>query len=977
LPIAVLSNTPYSTCLVDWTNYLNGQPWRVGIESINRFVRTGAAVRDFQPGPIGEAVDYAFDILADVGAGITYQSFVYDAEFGRIYYRTLQNPEIRFIDFQMFDPDCDAPVKMLDVNADLTGDISDDFYDFDYDLSLAFYTLCVNHFGYPVTIPLADIMTHFAAFACTAEPPAVTFYGAHLTDMAPWINRITVYNDGREAEMFTLEVFDTNGIAVLENDYEVPAFDSLAIVLPAMAGYVAAPGEIILPPVEGTFTIRTTGRYVRPKLSYRYGDSLSLAEFFLQDTLAGEYLLPNPVMGHFDWTGIALLNPYAETVRAELAAYRDGVLQLVTTVDIAPHTKYVRLSDTLWPGLAYTDFDQVRVTSMGEPLPTPMSITGNNAQDRHVFFNGAATPDETTAPVRYFGVHVTDFAPWISQIVAYNNGEAGGDFTLTVYGADGLVNHVQAYQAPPHSALNLVMSADPAYTPAAGEIMLPPVEGAFVIETSNPKVRPVLSYRYGDSESVASFFLQDTRTDAALLPNTVLDHFSWTGVAVFNPGDEPLPVTVEAFGDGARVGARQVEIPARQKYVRLSEGIWADLGYPDLDQIRVVAPDGSMPVPLIITGNDAQDRHVFFRAAPAPMRTPWAEPTLAERLQAALDAGVNPVTGKGIAAAVILPDGWTWTGASGISHGHTFITPEMPFASGSIHKSFTAATILQMAEEGLIHLDDQLGQWLPTYPYIDDTITIRQLLNHTSGIFDMVDNHDFWVAIFADPARVWTPGEMVLAFQREALFPPGAGWNYSSSGYALLRVIIMNISGTDTATAYRDRFFTPLGMANSFTSMGEALPPHVAHGWWDLNGDGAYDDFSVWPRTAFISGTGGEVWSTAEDLARWGRALLHDRVVLGQPILDQMLTLYSPCTGEEFMVDAYGLGVMRFNPDLVDGLEAIGHGGNAPGFAAGYFYLPEYGISIGIMDNTEEGDSMGATMGNLLEVIVNHVDGSR
>jgi len=363
----------------------------------------------------------------------------------------------------------------------------------------------------------------------------------------------------------------------------------------------------------------------------------------------------------------------------------------------------------------------------------------------------------------------------------------------------------------------------------------------------------------------------------------------------------------------------------------------------------------------------------FTGCSEAPSE-PQKEPTLAEDLQAALDAGVKSFKGKGVSAAVIMPDGSTWVGVSGVSCGTTAITPEMQFAAGSIGKIFTAATILQLVQEGRIGLDDSLYQWLPPFPYVDSTITIRQLLGHTSGLDDIADTETWWQAIFADPSRVWTPEEMVRTFNREPLFPKGTGWNYSTTGYALLRMIIEEITGKEISAVNQERFWSPLGLDHSFTSMGSALPPNIAHSWYDLDGDGTYDDFATWPRTAFVSGIGGEVWSNAEDLAKWARAMFHDKTVVSQASLDQMLTFHSPCTGEEYLVAGYGLGVVKFNPQMFNGLSAIGHSGNAPGYAAASIYLPDYDVCIGLVDNTEEGESVAVSISNMLTAITSHLD---
>lgn len=348
--------------------------------------------------------------------------------------------------------------------------------------------------------------------------------------------------------------------------------------------------------------------------------------------------------------------------------------------------------------------------------------------------------------------------------------------------------------------------------------------------------------------------------------------------------------------------------------------------------------------------------------------------TFSEKLQKALDASLESSNGIGISTAVIMPDGGTWIGVSGLSFGTTLITPDMLFAIGSARKMFVGAAIFQLGEEGKINLDDSLSKWLPPYPSIDSTITIRQLLNHSSGLYNFVDNDEFWQSIFDDPAKVWAMEEIIFAFNHGPLFTKGTGWHYCQRGYNLLRMIIEKITGSDIPAVNKNRFWIPLGLANSFTSAKGELPALFAHGWYDLDADGTYDDFSSFPRTAFVTGIGGEVWATAEDLAKWARALFYDKKVLSQASLDQMLTFHSPCTGEEFLCAGYGLSVVKYNPQIVNGLEEIGHSGNAPGYAAACLYFPDLEVCIGMVDNTEEGEAIGKAVNELIEVIIPYVE---
>jgi D-alanyl-D-alanine carboxypeptidase len=342
----------------------------------------------------------------------------------------------------------------------------------------------------------------------------------------------------------------------------------------------------------------------------------------------------------------------------------------------------------------------------------------------------------------------------------------------------------------------------------------------------------------------------------------------------------------------------------------------------------------------------------------------------AQELQGSLDHGLQQYGGMGISAAVIVPEYETWTGVSGLSHETVPITPETPFSAGSINKMYTAVTILQLAEEGLLSLDDPISKWLPAYPQVDSNITIRQLLNHTGGIFDTVRHPDYWAAMSADPDKVWLPEEIIENFLLESYFPKGTGWHYSTPGYILLRIIIQEITGSEVSAVYKDRLLTPLGLEHTYVTGLEEPPKNTAHGWFDLDADGTYDDLPSF--TAFDTGIGGAVYATPEDLAVWSHALFSEGRLLEENTFQQMLTFHSP-TPDEPLVVGYGLGVVQFNPELFNGLEIWGHSGNAPGYAAACFYLPEYHVSVGMMVNTHAGEAM-PTIIDLLNILTNHLE---
>jgi len=231
------------------------------------------------------------------------------------------------------------------------------------------------------------------------------YFGPHVTSLAPWVNTIEVYNNGNTADSFEITVWDEAGTPATPQEFEVPAHSSVRLVMTNFAGYEWAPDDIPLQAKEGIFVIDTDNPRLRPKLSFRYGDSASLCEFFLADTLGWEYVLPNTVTAHFTWTGMVVMNPFDVPLTVQAEAYRNGSLVGWQEIaDIAPGTKYVRFSDGFWPGVAYADFDQVRIFSCQQAFPPPMSITGNDSQDRHVFFNAAVTA--TLNPC--FGLYAID-----------------------------------------------------------------------------------------------------------------------------------------------------------------------------------------------------------------------------------------------------------------------------------------------------------------------------------------------------------------------------------------------------------------------------------------------------------------------------------------------------------------------------------------------------------------------------------------
>ncbi|MBN2432936.1 MAG: hypothetical protein JXQ27_15785, partial [Acidobacteria bacterium] len=208
--------------------------------------------------------------------------------------------------------------------------------------------------------------------------------GVHITSQPPWSNVIDVFNTGNQNEYFYMETYNADGTFVDFQGYDVAAGGWTRLVMDNNQKYIPGPDDIILDPVEGWFWILVAEPTLQAKVSYQYGDSPSVTEFFLPDATGWEYLLTNPRQPHFSWFAAAVTNTLGYPVRVEFEAYQQGVLQGSTQTWLEPWNKYARLSDGIIADLGYDDFDMLRIRSEVGPIPPPISITGNDAQDRHV-----------------------------------------------------------------------------------------------------------------------------------------------------------------------------------------------------------------------------------------------------------------------------------------------------------------------------------------------------------------------------------------------------------------------------------------------------------------------------------------------------------------------------------------------------------------------------------------------------------------
>ncbi|MBD2252791.1 serine hydrolase domain-containing protein [Nostoc parmelioides] len=336
---------------------------------------------------------------------------------------------------------------------------------------------------------------------------------------------------------------------------------------------------------------------------------------------------------------------------------------------------------------------------------------------------------------------------------------------------------------------------------------------------------------------------------------------------------------------------------------------------------------------------------------------------LEQQLQTALDQARGDIPGA--AVAIISPKG-NWFGASGVADIATgrVLQPSDRFEIGSITKTFVATTTLQLVEEGTLNLDDKLTDRLPksVTDWIPNAhqITLRQLLNHTSGVPDYTDVLFRWAAV--NPGvffNSWQPEELVSFIDGlEASFQPGDSWQYSNTNYLLLGMVVEAATNNNIAQEIRDRILEPLALTNTFFAEEEAIPGGYVRGYWDFDQNGTLNDISV-ANLSWAWATGAMVSNTS-DLATFIQALIGGSL-LEPDTLNQMLTTISPITSPNYTTYGLGIGTLE-SPNRFWYI----HRGQTLGYRSNMWYSPLENITYIELANARSTRNLaGATLTTL------------
>ncbi len=318
---------------------------------------------------------------------------------------------------------------------------------------------------------------------------------------------------------------------------------------------------------------------------------------------------------------------------------------------------------------------------------------------------------------------------------------------------------------------------------------------------------------------------------------------------------------------------------------------------------------------------------------------------IAEQLQAVIDEKVGNDADKlvGVSASIRIGGEERWQLVGGLSKLGQPVSSDMKFGIASITKTVVAATTMKLVDEGILTLDDQIGDWLTLdLPNVKDDITVLQLLNHTSFLegYMMLE---LWERAESSLGTPIDPLDLARFIGPPKVEP----YQYSNSNYLLLGMIIEASTGKTVGEVMREKFWTPLNLSNMYFGANESIPEPICTPWRDNDGDGTLEDIKgdFGPAFHSIFYCAADVFSTASDLSMWAYHLYSGEAV-SRDSQGKMMTAYYDIPHATFT--GYGLGTRR---NKYAGQVMWGHTGGMRGYGSHMFHDPENDISIAILNN--------------------------
>ena len=310
------------------------------------------------------------------------------------------------------------------------------------------------------------------------------------------------------------------------------------------------------------------------------------------------------------------------------------------------------------------------------------------------------------------------------------------------------------------------------------------------------------------------------------------------------------------------------------------------------------------------------------------------------RVNDALDQVIVDNNIPGLVAKISLRNGGPWTVVKGVANTDTNerVKVEHKFRVASVTKTFTAVMVLILADRGELGLDDTVNRYLRNVPN-GDRITIRMLLNHTSGIRDEDPDGVLQQALNEDPLRQWRPWEVFNAYTGgKPQGSPGKEYEYSNAGYVLAGILIEELTGKTVQEFLEESITGPLGLNDTYFPEGPTIREPHAHG-YDGDKDVTHSDLS-WDFTA------GAMVSTADDLYKWARAFSLGQLLSPEMFAEQKRWIEVPGGHGEIQG---GLGMANL-------FGWLGHSGGNIGWQANMYYLLEQDATLVVLMNKMSND---------------------
>lgn len=314
---------------------------------------------------------------------------------------------------------------------------------------------------------------------------------------------------------------------------------------------------------------------------------------------------------------------------------------------------------------------------------------------------------------------------------------------------------------------------------------------------------------------------------------------------------------------------------------------------------------------------------LLIGACSGASNTPIFDSYTRQLLQNTLDTSLATLGVPGAAVTIIRPDGAKWGGVSGLSsiENNTPMVPDLKFRIGSLTKTMTAVVILQLVQEGRLSLDASVESILPGAIPNGANISIRQLLNMTSGLFNYIDDVPIFktTQITSGVLHNWTPSDLLaIANAQPVYFAPGKGWHYSNTNYILLGLIIEKVTKSTFTKEVTSRIINHLGLNNTSIPTTPDMPPGSTQGYLWYAGT-RYNSTKADPSFAWSAGN---AISNNDDLAVFLTAVING-TLLDQQRKTDMFTFVNDRGVITQGDDAkYGLGLYYYSPGWV------GHAGD-------------------------------------------------